>query len=207
MLTDSTYKKNAAVKAEEREQLRRKRMALVAKRALESDSLKIETIKAFLAFGGNVALTATAMDLSRMTVHRWKNSAWWNRIITELRKEEKLVLSSKTKSILNTAMEGLADRVANGDHIYDQKKGQLVRKPLVAKDLHKITTDLMDRADILDKQTVDNDLVQNDDDKLAKLAERFANLAVKAAERSVNKDTGVVVDVPYVERNVEAKEI
>jgi len=195
MLTDSANKRAAAEKAEELKQLRQKRLALVAKRNHRSDEVKIETIKTYLALGGNLTLTSASTGIAYTTLKVWKASAWWNTVITELRKEEKLLLSTNTKKLMKVAMEALADRVENGNHIYDQKKGKLIRKPLEAKDLHKISVDLIDRAQVLDKATEETVNIQNDEDKLSKLAERFAALALKAAERQANINTGEVVDI------------
>lgn len=194
-LTDSPHRHNAAKKAEEIKQIRAKREAAVAKRAYSSDGKKIETIKAYLALGGNATLTAAAMGISKETLHRWKRSNWWNEVITALRKEEKLMLSSNTKKLMNVAMEGLADRLANGDHVYNQKTGAIVRKPVGARDLHKITVDMIDRSEVLDKATEEKTEIVGHDDKLVSLAEKFAALAVKAAEKNARITSDDIVDV------------
>lgn len=194
-LTDSAVKKTANQRAEERKQLRAKRIAQVHRQAQYTDGKKIEAIKTYLALGGNATLTAASLGISRETIFRWKRSNWWNEVITNLRKEEKLVLSAKTKRIMEASMEQLADRLSNGDHVYNQKTGELIRKPLVAKDLHKITTDMMDRADKLDAQTEEKKEIVGESDKLASLAERFAALAVKAAEKNARITSDDIVDV------------
>jgi transposase-like protein len=199
LLTDSDIRKNAHIKAEEQSLLRKQRLALVAKRREYSDENKIETIKTFLAMGGNLSLTAAACGISRNTLKMWKATNWWNEVITELRKAEKLELSASTKKILTKSLALLEDRLEHGDYIYDQKQGKLIRKALNARDIHKIAIDMMDRKDKLDEATSSEEHIQSNEEKMEKLMERFAALAVKAAEKKISQDTGSVVDVQFKE--------
>lgn len=198
-LTDNEDRFNAQLKAEEQSQLRKQRLALVAKRKLHTDETKIETIKTFLALGGNLSLTSGATGIPYYTLKDWKASKWWNDVITELRKAEKLELSASTKTILNKSLALMADRLENGDFIYDQKKGKLIRKPLQAKDLHKIAVDMMDRKDKLDRDTSTQEVHETHEEKLKHLAERFATLAFKAVEKQARLNNTPVEDVQFKE--------
>jgi hypothetical protein len=196
-LTDDPDKFKAALKAQELSLLRKKRLALVAQRKHQSDETKIDTIKTFLALGGNLKLTSGATGIPYPTLKGWKATQWWNDVVTELRKAEKLELSVSTKTILNKSLALIEDRLNNGDFIYDQKKGKLIRKPLQAKDLHKIAVDMMDRKDKLDKATASDEVHESHDEKLKSLAERFAALAIKAVEKQSKIDSDVVLDIPF----------
>jgi hypothetical protein len=195
MLNDDVRKQQAHIKAEEMSQLRKKRLELVARKRHHQDDVKIDTIKTFLALGGNLVLTAGATGISYQTLKYWKASNWWNTVITELRKAEKLELSANTKKILNKSLALLEDRLDKGDFIYDQKKGKLIRKPVPAASLHKIAVDMMERKDVLDKATSEENINESNDSKLIKLAEQFAALAAKAIEKQKNLPSANVVDV------------
>ncbi len=195
-LTDSTH----AVRQTE---LRLQREALVAerrkhqKRLRFSDEAKIDVVKTYLALGGNLTLTAGATGMSRETLKDWKASGWWGRVSDELRKEERIDLSAKVKKILNKSMDLLLDRVEHGDFIYDQRKGELVRKPVKAIELHKITVDLMIQKETLDKSMESNVAPESHDDKLKNLAERFAELAMQSLKDQ--KAPVIVTDVVFAE--------
>jgi hypothetical protein len=183
LLTDSTIKKQQAIDHVLKKELILERKKHQKKQRMRSDHTKIEVVKSYLALGGNLTLTAGSTNIPYRTLQAWKASEWWKNLVAELKKEEKLTLSAKTKAILERTMELTAERIENGDFIYDQKKGELVRRPLPAKDLHKITVDMMIRRDIIDEATAERVVMKNNDEKLADLAKRFADLATLALEK------------------------
>lgn len=196
-LTDNEFRRVAEIKAEERSLQRAKRKELFQKRHQRSDECKIDTIRTYLALGGNLALTAASTKIPLSTLNFWKASNWWKEVIKELQNEKNLQLSANTKRILDASLLQLEDRVVKGDIILT-KEGKTVRKKLNAQVLHKITTDLLERQSKLDQVLngeSENQHTTSHDDKLKALAERFADLATKAAERKVRQSTGEVVDV------------
>lgn len=180
LLTDSVIKKEQALKAGK----------LPAKRY--TDSQKIEAVKCFLALGGNMKMVSNSLGIPYYTLVEWKASNWWKQLTGDLKKEEKLELSSRLTRIVGKAMEQLEDRMNNGDYVLNQKTGDLVRKPVQAKELASISTAFLDRKDILDKQTEEKQDIMTNEDKLAALAERFAKLAEKAIEKNRIEVTDVV---------------
>lgn len=199
LLTDSVPKKQEALARIERESLIAERKKHQKTNKYYSDDAKVNTIKTYLALGGNVTLTAHACGITPRTVFLWKNTEWWKTIYNDLRKQEKLELSARAKNILDKSMEVLADRVSNGDYIYDSRKGELVRRPIPAKDAMKITSDLMERKAVLDKDTEEEVPKEaQGEGMLEHLAERFAALATKAMEKQHAKPVVEVTDVVYV---------
>jgi len=198
LLTDSEYKKKQAIAAIDREVLIAERKKHQRKMTLRSDSTKIEVVKTYLALGGNATLTAAATKIPFDTIKTWKTTNWWNQLVNDMRKAEKLELSAKTKKILDKSLDLVMDRLDNGDFFYDQKSGQLVRKPIPARELNKIAVDMIDQKFILDKATEEQVELSTNEEKLAKLAERFAELAATALAR---KPAVEVTDVVFVEEN------
>lgn len=206
ILTDSKIKKEQSIAVFEREALIEERKKHQRSYKMRSDETKIEVVKTYLALGGNLALTASVTEISKDTLKVWKASAWWSNLVNEIKKCEKLELSAKTKRILDASMNVLADRVSNGDFIYDQKQGTLIRKPISAKDAHSISVDLIDRVQILDKETQDEP--ENKDKDLARLealADKFAKIANKIDLKPVVNVTDVVF-VEQGEQNAENEE-
>jgi hypothetical protein len=186
--------KRLALREELLSQRKEHRRKLKDKRAY-TDSEKIETVKTWLVLGGNTQLTAATTKVSDETIRLWRKQDWWTELENALRKEERLELSAKTKVILDKSIDQLKDRVENGDYVFDQKSGEIRRKPVSAKDLLKITVDMIDRKELLDRNTMDNTKPESNEDKLAELAKRFEEIANK-----INKKPSVeVTDVVFVE--------
>ena len=201
LLTDNVAVHGQSLATLEKAVLVAERKKHQRQKVLRSDDTKIEVVKTFLALGGNLSLTAAATAIPYYTLKDWKATSWWKGLVTEIKQSEKLELSAKTKRILDKAMDVLADRVMNGDFIYDQKAGQLVRKPITAKDAHTISMDLIDRTALLDKTTEEGvDTKDRDLARLEALAEKFAKLANKIDTRP----TIEVTDVVFVEEKPNA---
>ena len=142
-----------------------------------SDNQKIGAVTTYLACG-NLSLTSTAVDIPLPTLKRWKAAAWWKQLTDDIRSEENLHLDAKLAKVVNKSVEQLMDRVENGDYQYDQRTGQLARVPIKARDAAKITTDMIDRRQLLQERQQDRqDGTRKIEDKLLKLADEFSRFA------------------------------
>lgn len=202
LLTDSLPKKEQALAKIERDALVAERKKHQRKYKMYSDEAKIETVKTYLALGGNLQLTSGATGITYTTLCSWKHSEWWKSLVSDIKKQEKLELSARTKRIVEKSMELLQDRLEQGDFYYDQKKGVLVRRPVTAQVIHRIAADMIDRKEMLDKSTEERVELKNNDEKLADLAKRFADLAEKALSKP--KPVVEVTDVVFVEEKTNA---
>src|SRR5574343_1314798 len=167
---DPVLKEKARIRAE----LMAERKKHKIRQKQYSDTAKIEAVKTFLALGGNSSLTAASLGISNTTIIAWRNTNWWNQLINEIRKQEKIELSAKTKNIIDKSLDLVMDRLEHGDFMYDQKQGVLVRKPIPARELNKIAVNMIEQKNILDKATEEQVQTTTNEEKLAKLAERFA---------------------------------
>lgn len=141
-----------------------------------SDSQKIEAVQTYLALG-KITLAAAVLKIPEVTLRNWKSKDWWKEIEQELRLQDDMVLSSKLQNLINKSLETVSDRLENGDYIYDQKTGQLVRKPVAMKDAHKVAMDMVDKREFLITKVPQQQSAEALDDKLTKLAEKFAQIA------------------------------
>jgi len=156
-----------------------------------SDKQKTEAVTSYLLLG-NLALTARVLNIPEVTLRYWKQSTWWKEVETEIKLQDDLQLSAKLKKIVEGSLTVVADRIENGDWIYDQKTGQMVRKPVALKDAHKVAVETAKQRQELDKRTVAPATAEQDDDKLKKLAEKFAVFAMQKIE---NKPEPVVLEM------------
>lgn len=138
-----------------------------------SDKQRLEAVQSWLVLG-NLALTARLLSIPEPTLRIWKASEWWKNVVEDIKTQENVQMSARLKNIVNAGLLVVSDRLENGDFIYDQKSGQMVRKAVAMKDAHKVATDLMDRQKVLEKALEPSRAVEGNDDKLLKLAEKFA---------------------------------
>lgn len=163
-----------------------------------SDKQRIQAVQTWLATG-NLTLTAATLEIPESTMRRWKAAPWWKELVDEIRTQESVQLDNKLSKVVERSVDQLLDRVENGDFQYDQKTGQLVRKPISAKDAVKVTTEVLDRRDILQgkKETQTESKVV---DRLEKLAEEFIKFAnAKVVENIKPKVIEDAIEVGEIE--------
>lgn len=160
-----------------------------------SDSQKLECVTTYLSLG-NLALTSRLLKIPEMTIRMWKQKDWWKETEAELRQQETLELNVRLKKIIESTLATTEDRLANGDFIYDNRLGQMVRKPVSMKDAHKVTLDLMNRRDVLENKQPRDVSLEQIDDKLAKLAQKFEEIA---SGRKPIEVTDVIIGEDVVE--------
>ena len=153
-----------------------------------SDSQKMEAIQSYLLLG-NLALTSRILGIPEITLRVWKTSQWWKDTVAEIKSQEKVELSSKMKKLVGASLAVVEDRLINGDFQFDQKTGEVIRKPVNMKDAHKVAMDMQERQDLIDKslsgeESKGDEGVQS---RLLKLAEQFAEMATKKIEQKVDE--------------------
>lgn len=144
-----------------------------------SDSQKLEAVTTYLALG-NLTLTASVLKIPEMTLRTWKASQWWREMEGELRVQENLTLSVRLRNIIESTLSATEDRIKHGDWIYDNKSGELRRKPVNLRDVHRVTMDMIDKRTDLINQQPQSASIEQVEDKLAKIAEKLAQIAAGA---------------------------
>lgn len=141
-----------------------------------SDSQKLEAVTTYLALG-NLVLTASVLKIPEFTLRAWKQKEWWKEIESELAVQDDIQLSSRLKRIVETTLTATEDRIKNGDWIYDNKNGCLMRKPVNLRDVHKVTMDLVNKREHLSNKAPTAVAMEQIDERLKKLAEKFEQIA------------------------------
>ncbi len=180
-LTDATERKSI-----------KKRRAVGAKGKHWGESQKLEAVITYLTTG-NLRLTASMLKIPEITVKSWKASNWWKETENELKLQEKLVVSERLKKIIEKSLGVIEDRLDKGEHVLNQKTGELIRKPVSMKDAHSVSMDLMKRRDYLIDSSLDAPEKEVAEDKLKQLAEKFAEIATQKIQNL--KPTIEVTDV------------
>lgn len=177
-----------------------------------SDAQKVEAVSSYLAVG-NLALTSRILGIPEITLRVWKTTDWWKTLVEELKMQERIELSARMKRLVEASHNIVAQRLESGDPVIIQKTGEIVYKPVSMKDANKVATDLIDRRKELEKMTTDTTVSEKDDDrKLEKLAEKFAEMATKSIEKQYNKKRTIevqdveIIDAVHDEREARLQE-
>jgi hypothetical protein len=141
-----------------------------------SDSQKVDAVKTFVVFG-NVPAVESALGVPRKTVHYWKTQQWWKDLESEIRAGDDIELSAKLKKVIDKSVEVLGDRLDKGDFVYDQKSGELKRRPVSMRDAHVVAKDLIDKKRVLDNKPTQITETRIED-RLAMLAQKFEDFAL-----------------------------
>ena len=150
-----------------------------------SEAKKIEACTIFIATGSPTA-TAAATGVPIDTIRKWREAAWWKELREQIQHEDEAALDSKTTKIIQKTMDLIADRVENGEYLFDQKTGTIKRMPMSARTATKVASDLFDKRQILRKQPTK--IVENHNiaDRINQLASEFAKFsAAKTIEGTV----------------------
>jgi len=84
-----------------------------------------------------------------------------------------------------SALDGVKARIDEGDSVYDSKRGELVKKPISAKDLASITTSSIDKRQLLRGKPTSRTETVSEGKRLEQLAAQFIKMAQGAKEPRV----------------------
>lgn len=160
-----------------------------------SDKQKIEAVQSWLLLG-NLALTSRVLGIPEITLRVWKTTEWWKNTVDDIKLQENMQMSARLKKIVDASLGAVEDRIVNGDFMFDQKSGEMVRKQVNLRDAHKVAVDLLDKRAMLDKAAAPQQEEKQDEDRLLKLAEKFAEFVTK-------KKDPLIIDAEDVEVKIE----
>lgn len=143
-----------------------------------SDSQKLEAAKAWLICG-NLAQTAASLNIPLVTLKSWRYSSWWDDMIADLKTESSLKLNNRLKNIATKSLDLLEDRLQNGDYIFNQKTGELIRKPVVAREINAVARTSLEAVRQMEKDEIYKVNQEKQQSQLELLAERFEAFAKK----------------------------
>ena len=166
---------------------------------------QLEAVTTYLATG-NMAETSRLINVPKGTLDKWKTSDWWKDLIEEIQSGEGQKQDNKMSKVIDKALDTLMERIEDGDFQYDQRTGRLVKVPLKARDLERVTSGLFDKRQLIRKKPTNikvDDL--NQAGRLLKLAEQFAAFAGKkvdpdrVVDQYIDGEYNQVVDAEVIE--------
>lgn len=145
-----------------------------------SDKKKMDVACSY-AVCGNSRRVSELHDVPEGTIRAWKQTEWWNEIMSRIIQEQDEELGSKLTNLIDKAVDQVNDRLDNGDWIYNPKSDKLVRKPINAKDLAIVTAITVDKRQLLRGQPTSRVEKVSQDERLTRLQKQF-QLFVSAKE-------------------------
>jgi hypothetical protein len=160
---------------------------------------KIEVVSQFLVLG-NLKMVAAMTGVSYDLVRQWKTQPWWKELESEIRQTQNIEMDTKLSKIVDKSLDAVLDRVENGDFVYDQKTGQIVRKPVALRDVHRVSVDTLSKRELLRGNATERKETSQVTvaEQLKLLAEEFAKWNVKKPE-VIELNEEDVTDVTPVE--------
>lgn len=156
----------------------RERIRRTGSKGWYGDQQKIEAVQMYLMIG-SMPPVAAALKIDLNTLNKWRYTEWWRELTSQIKAEGRVQLNGRLQKIVSRSLDLIEDRLENGDFQYDPKTGEMVRKPINARDALRISSDFIDKSVKLDNQTREEQNDQAIEDRLKTLADAFASFASK----------------------------
>lgn len=143
---------------------------------VHSAETKLKLISLYLQYG-SLRKASIELGLHYQMTSKWKKEPWFKKAIAELKKQKRAERNTKIDKIIDKSLNAVEDRIDNGDYIYDQKTGEVVRKPVSLKEVRGVANDLLQRQLMIEKAAVDEQHMLNDQkvkEQLSFLQQEFA---------------------------------
>lgn len=147
--------------------------------------VKIEVAQKYVLLG-NMRLVSEVTGISYDTLMEWKKTKWWVELLQELKAAKKATSTRKLSTLLDNSLDVIADKLENGEVVFNSKTGEFTRVSLPAREVIRLTEFLLKHQRETEK--LEQQIVQQDhtvDSTLKVLAKEFAKWAKKPAVQEV----------------------
>lgn len=147
---------------------------------------KLEVVTQYLVLG-NMTLVAAITKVPLSTIRKWKLDPSWREIEAEIRGTQNIQLDKKLTDIAEKSLDATLDRVENGDFIYDQKSGEIRRKPVALRDVHRVAVDILTKREL-----IRGNATQRTENNQISIADQLKSLALEMAKWSTSPKKKVI---------------
>lgn len=139
--------------------------------------------------------TIEVTGIPDQTIRFWMKQDWWKEGMLQLKAEDSAELEDAATTIAKMGGEIVKDRLQYGDHVLT-RDGEVIRKPVSAKDAAVITAIAIDKRKILQEEPIREQQLDSAE-RLLKLVEQFARFA------SAKEIKGAIKDIEVIEHTKE----
>lgn len=93
---------------------------------------KVEACTLYAVYG-SIEEVAKLTDIPDNHIRAWKQEPWWLDLTKQIYVEQNESLGANISKVLDKSLEHLADRLDNGDYVFNQKLGKVQRIQVSAK--------------------------------------------------------------------------
>ena len=163
---------------------RRKKMPLVKKPNEYTDEQRRAAVAAYQVLGTFKAV-AEQLGLNKWTVRNWHKSEWWPEVARQVKQEADDQIVAKFTRVVNTALDGIEDRLVNGDErLVKTKEGhESVRVKMSGRDCALVAGVSTDKRQILTHQPTS---IKGEAEGMESLLKKFEALARSSREKVVS---------------------
>lgn len=184
----------------------RRRRAVKGSNKHWSQQQKIECALTYIATGSETK-TAASTGIPKATIHIWRYQPWWKELIQQIHDERDDEINADISKIIEKSMSVVSDRLEHGDFGFNQKTGEIFRKPVNLQQSHRVLSDMIDKRNLLNgkpTKRVETTEVSNQLEFLAKKFAEFASMSKQQLTRELNKDE--VIDVSPIDKRQQDEE-
>jgi hypothetical protein len=116
-----------------------------------ADKIKMKAVEMVMA-GLTTREISLELKVPFNTIVQWRRDQWFKDTVKEIQEDDGHKLDHKITAIMHNSLDAMTDRLANGDHIRDDKTGKIVRVPVKIRDATNTFNTLMDKRQLLRKQ-------------------------------------------------------
>ena len=160
-----------------------------------SEAKKVEVVTTYLAMG-KAPMVEAITGVPRQTIRIWKMQPWWKDLEREIRNEEDGELDAKLSRIIDKSLDAVSERLDNGEFILDSRTGHIKRIPVKMRDAQKVTTELIDKRNLIRGRPTSITEKISVEDIVRNLAKQFAEFVKKPSEKVIE---GEVIDALHDE--------
>ncbi len=144
-----------------------------------SDETKYKTVALYCQVGSLKAVGIT-LGIPYQTLKDWHATDWWKSIEDDIASQKKTKLSGQIEKVRDKAVNVVEDRLDNGDFFYDQKNGELIRRPVNADTAARILNSTLTTSVRLEELKQNERRIETQEktqDRLEKLKNEFMRFA------------------------------
>lgn len=155
---------------------------------------RMEVVSRYMLLG-NIRVVSEQTGVQYSTIVDWKKQDWWADMVDQIRRQKKTKTSESITKIVESSLDVLQDRLTNGDFILNNKTGEIIRKPVGAKEAITIANQLMQRQiqleDLIERTSKTEESTQ---ETLKLLANEFIKWQKKNKPETIDVEDAVVID-------------
>lgn len=111
---------------------------------------RMEVVARYMLLG-NMRVVSEQTGVNYPLLCQWKNSDWWPELVQQVKRQKQNKTNDSIVKLIEQSLDVMQDRLDNGDFVFDQKTGEVVRKPVSVRDATTIATSLLQRQQVAEE--------------------------------------------------------